>query len=250
MPEPAPRGHLVAVIGGATAGAEVAGRLAERGVRVVVFEMNPRPFGKIEDGLPRWHVGLRQKEYETIREKLSRPGVEFVPNTASFPSSHPLYRGQMMRSQQGVRDTLDNYDLLFSVGGDMFTWSLPSKVKPMPPGMALIHLDTDPWQIGKTYPAQVGILGDPKATLPDITAALREGAWRRGVEVLLSSGPAAARPWFSLAVETADPATELQRAVHDCCQAASEHDTERMQELKHAVRRLEIPKELLPVFRE
>jgi NADPH-dependent glutamate synthase beta subunit-like oxidoreductase len=73
--------HLVAVIGGATAGAEVAGRLAEHGARVVVFEMNPRPFGKIEDGLPRWHVGLRQKEYETIRAKLARPGVEFVPCT-------------------------------------------------------------------------------------------------------------------------------------------------------------------------
>jgi NADPH-dependent glutamate synthase beta subunit-like oxidoreductase len=43
--------------------------------------MNARPFGKIEDGLPRWHSGLRQKEYETIREKLSRPGVEFVPCT-------------------------------------------------------------------------------------------------------------------------------------------------------------------------
>jgi hypothetical protein len=79
MPDPAP--HLVAVIGGATAGAEVAGRLAEHGARVVVFEMNPRPFGKIEDGLPRWHVGLRQKEYETIGEKLSRPGVDFVPCT-------------------------------------------------------------------------------------------------------------------------------------------------------------------------
>jgi NADPH-dependent glutamate synthase beta subunit-like oxidoreductase len=73
--------HVVAVIGGATAGAEVAGRLADRGARVVVFEQNPRPFGKIEDGLPRWHVGLRRKEYETISEKLARPGVEFVPLT-------------------------------------------------------------------------------------------------------------------------------------------------------------------------
>jgi hypothetical protein len=83
MPEPArpTQPHWVAVVGGATAGAEVAGRLAEHGARVVVFEMNPRPFGKIEDGLPRWHVGLRQKEYETIREKLARPGVEFVPCT-------------------------------------------------------------------------------------------------------------------------------------------------------------------------
>ena len=48
---------------------------------VAVIEQNPRPFGKIEDGLPRWHVALRRKEYETIGEKLSRPNVAFVPLT-------------------------------------------------------------------------------------------------------------------------------------------------------------------------
>ncbi len=73
--------HAVAVVGGATAGAEVAGELAERGAVVVVFEQNARPFGKIEDGLPRWHVHLRRKEYATIGAKLTRPGVHFVPLT-------------------------------------------------------------------------------------------------------------------------------------------------------------------------
>jgi len=73
--------HVVAVVGGATAGAEAAAMLAQRGVLVVVFEQNPRPYGKIEDGLPRWHVKLRRKEYETINDKLSRPGVYFVPCT-------------------------------------------------------------------------------------------------------------------------------------------------------------------------
>jgi NADPH-dependent glutamate synthase beta subunit-like oxidoreductase len=74
-------GHYVAVIGGATAGAEVASRLADRGIAVTVIEQNARPYGKIEDGLPRWHEALRQKEYRTIDEKLSKPGVSFVPNT-------------------------------------------------------------------------------------------------------------------------------------------------------------------------
>jgi 2-polyprenyl-6-methoxyphenol hydroxylase-like FAD-dependent oxidoreductase len=37
--------RCVAVVGGAVAGAEVAGTLAERGIEVVVFEQNPRPFG-------------------------------------------------------------------------------------------------------------------------------------------------------------------------------------------------------------
>jgi NADPH-dependent glutamate synthase beta subunit-like oxidoreductase len=73
--------YAVAVIGGATSGAEIAAQLADRGVEVTVFEQNPRPYGKIQDGLPRWHVALRRKEYEAIVGKLSRPGVHFVPNT-------------------------------------------------------------------------------------------------------------------------------------------------------------------------
>jgi benzoylformate decarboxylase len=37
----------------------------------------------------------------------------------------------------------------------------------------VIHLDVDPWELGKNYPARVALLGDPKATLPDLAAALR-----------------------------------------------------------------------------
>ncbi len=73
--------HAVAVIGGATAGAEAASILAERGVLCAVFEQNPRPFGKIEDGLPRWHDKLRRKEYDTISGKLDHPLIHFVPLT-------------------------------------------------------------------------------------------------------------------------------------------------------------------------
>jgi benzoylformate decarboxylase len=100
--------------------------------------------------------------------------AEFVPSTASFPSSHPLFRGQVIRQQQVVRKILDEYDVLISAGADLFTLSLPSSVEPMPPGMPLIHLDTDPWEIGKNYPAAAAILGDPKATLPELSAMVRE----------------------------------------------------------------------------
>ena len=100
--------------------------------------------------------------------------TEFVPNTASFPSSHPLYRGALVRLAPEVRKVLEQYDVLFSVGGDLFTLSLPSDVDPMPADITLIHLDLDPWELGKNYPAAAAIFGDPKATLPDITAAVRE----------------------------------------------------------------------------
>jgi benzoylformate decarboxylase len=113
------------------------------------------------------------KELVALAEAIAAPVyVEFIPSRASFPASHPLYRGMMTRTQAGVREVLEKHDLLFSVGGDLFTWSLPSQIDPWPAGLPLIHLDTDPWQIGKNYSAQVAILGDPKATLPDITAAV------------------------------------------------------------------------------
>ena len=74
--------HAVAVIGAACSGAECAEILASSGCYVAVFDQNARPFGKIEDGLPRWHARQRQQEYVKIAEKLSKPGVTYVPNTA------------------------------------------------------------------------------------------------------------------------------------------------------------------------
>jgi ferredoxin/flavodoxin---NADP+ reductase len=73
--------HVIAVVGAATAGSEIAHILAERGVLAIVFEQNPRPYGKIEDGLPRWHVKQRRDEYEEINKRLDHPNVAYVPLT-------------------------------------------------------------------------------------------------------------------------------------------------------------------------
>ncbi|MFL6930923.1 MAG: thiamine pyrophosphate-binding protein [Xanthobacteraceae bacterium] len=114
-------------------------------------------------------------ELVALAELLGAPVyAELVPSSASFPASHPLFRGAMGRVTPAIRQVFDQYDLVFSVGADLFTLSLPSPVEPIPPGVPLIHLDIDPWELGKNYPAAVAILGDPKATLPDLTAALRQ----------------------------------------------------------------------------
>ena len=41
--------HYIAIIGGSISGSEAANLLAQNGFRVVVFEMNSLPYGKIED---------------------------------------------------------------------------------------------------------------------------------------------------------------------------------------------------------
>ena len=73
--------HYIAVIGGSISGSEAASLLAKNGFRVVVFEMNKLPYGKIEDGLPNWHFKLRDRQIEEIDKKLNHPNIRFVPNT-------------------------------------------------------------------------------------------------------------------------------------------------------------------------
>jgi ferredoxin/flavodoxin---NADP+ reductase len=73
--------HVMAVIGAATAGSEIARILAQRGATVIVIEQNPRPYGKIEDGLPRWHTKQRRDEYSEIDKRLDNPNIHYVPNT-------------------------------------------------------------------------------------------------------------------------------------------------------------------------
>jgi choline dehydrogenase-like flavoprotein len=71
--------HFAAIVGGAIAGSVAAEILADSGIHVVVIEQNERPYGKIEDGLPRWHLEQREQEYRRIDARLRKPGVFFLP---------------------------------------------------------------------------------------------------------------------------------------------------------------------------
>ena len=73
--------HFAAIVGGAIAGSVAAEILADHGIHVVVIEQNQRPYGKIEDGLPRWHLEQRNQEYSRIDARLKKPGVFFLPCT-------------------------------------------------------------------------------------------------------------------------------------------------------------------------
>src|SRR6266850_1389353 len=119
-------------------------------------------------------------ELVELAELIGAPVMlEGVSSTCSFPFTHPLYAGSMPRLGPGIKGLLMRHDLLFSVGGDLFTLSLPSDVDPMPPGLDVVHLDVDPWELGKNYPATVAIQGDPKASLPELTEAVRRDAGKR-----------------------------------------------------------------------
>ena len=126
--------------------------------------------------------GNALQELVDFAEALAAPVYdEGMATRAMFPSSHPLYRGAIVRLPAAIRGLLGQHDLLVSIGADLFTLSLPDDVEALPEGMKIVHLDTNPWELGKNYPTQAAILGEPKTTLPEITAALR--AARSGTDM-------------------------------------------------------------------
>src|SRR6202795_1311592 len=66
-------------------------------------------------------------EMVEVAELLGAPVyTECIPSPCSFPFTHPLYQGPFARLGGPIRALLMQHDLLFSVGGDLFTLSLPS----------------------------------------------------------------------------------------------------------------------------
>jgi benzoylformate decarboxylase len=102
--------------------------------------------------------------------------AESSSNTFNFPANHPLYQGALERIQKGVRPVLEKADLVVAVGADVFTMAAWCETEPLPPGARLVQLHSDPWQLAKNYPAEIAIQGDPKATLAEMVAILRERA--------------------------------------------------------------------------
>jgi len=72
--------HYIAVIGGAVSGSATAFQFASRGIKTVIIDQQALPYGKIEDGLPKWHSKLRDKEEGKIDERLAHPNITYVPN--------------------------------------------------------------------------------------------------------------------------------------------------------------------------
>src|SRR5207245_11485673 len=57
---------------------------------------------------------------------------------------------------------------------------LPAAADPVPPGPTVRRLDVNPWEVGKSPPAEVASVGEPKATLPELAEAIRRHTGKNG----------------------------------------------------------------------
>ncbi|MFD1457371.1 thiamine pyrophosphate-dependent enzyme [Scopulibacillus daqui] len=101
-------------------------------------------------------------------EKIAAPIVLSLPAKGVIPDEHPLCLGGL--GQIGTKpayNAMQNADTLILIGTSYpFNAFLPDKAK-------TIHVDIDPYQIGKRYPADVGCAGDAGKTLEWLTAHIK-----------------------------------------------------------------------------
>ncbi|NQU56560.1 MAG: thiamine pyrophosphate-binding protein [Rhodospirillales bacterium] len=95
-----------------------------------------------------------------------------APYGAHFLSEHPCFMGALARDQKQARDKLAPFDLMIALGADPLRMSVFSEVDPLPPGMKIVHLGLNDWDIAKNYPADLAVLADLKTSLPELAKAL------------------------------------------------------------------------------
>jgi len=99
---------------------------------------------------------------------------ERLPVRSAFPTDHPQYFGMIGLSLTQLRRELGNADLVVIAGARKFAALLYTPPVALADGTTVIHVDTDPWEIGKNIPTTLGILGDAGAIFTEIGARLAE----------------------------------------------------------------------------
>ena len=113
-----------------------------------------------------------QQEVVELAEMLQIPVATSLNAKGAITDNHPLSVGVVgSYSRWCANRVVSEADLVFYIGshtGSQVTneWRVPS------PGTPVIQLDIDPRELGRTYPAEVAMNGDAKATLRRMIEAL------------------------------------------------------------------------------
>lgn len=104
--------------------------------------------------------------------------VTTMAGKGAFPEDHPLYAWHTgsKGTSVGLKMT-SSADVILAVGcrfADETSCSYRPGVAFSIPPTKLIHVDIDPYEIGKNYPVDVGIAGDAASVLSDIADELKE----------------------------------------------------------------------------
>ena len=120
------------------------------------------------------HLSGAQAELTALAEALALPVATSLTGKGAIPENHPLSLSMCGRFDRYANQFVAEADLILAVGtklGELVT----SRWSAVPKGTPIIHLDVDPAEIDRNYPAQIPLVGDAKSGLADLLQAVGPG---------------------------------------------------------------------------
>jgi acetolactate synthase-1/2/3 large subunit len=123
--------------------------------------------------------GLASRAFADVQraaERFALPVASTVTGKGVINEYHRLAVGVLggQYGEPGANKVVEEADLVFLVGfkssqQSTYAWALPR------PDQTVIHLDVDPYEIGKVFKTEVALLGDAATGLADLIAAADAG---------------------------------------------------------------------------
>lgn len=115
-------------------------------------------------------------EIVRLVELMKIPVVTTWNGKGAIPEDHELFAGSVGQTGTPVGNHVaSTADVVIAIGCRFTDWSASSYAKGVTfsiPDSKLIHIDIDPQEIGKNYPAEVGIVADARVVVSQIADAL------------------------------------------------------------------------------
>jgi benzoylformate decarboxylase len=106
------------------------------------------------------------EELVRLAEAVAAPVVmEPRYSFLSFPTTHPLSFQIPERQVSFELPVWGEPDLIFAVGCRLIREYRYLSAPPVKAGMRCVHIEEDPWEIGKIFPVDVGVVADAKSAL-------------------------------------------------------------------------------------
>jgi acetolactate synthase-1/2/3 large subunit len=117
-----------------------------------------------------------ESELRAVARRLGAPVVTAVNGRGAVPETDPAWLG-VLPNRLATQRALEAADVILAVGcrfAHRSTKGLLLNLE-LRPEQALIHLDLDPEEIGRLFPAEIGLVGDARDGLAGLLAALGRG---------------------------------------------------------------------------
>jgi acetolactate synthase-1/2/3 large subunit len=117
------------------------------------------------------HLSGAAEALQAFAEAQSIPVAHTLSGKGAIACSHPLSAGIFGRYSRIANELIERADCLLVIGCKLGEIATKRYTVP-PPGTTLIHLDIEPDEIGRCYPAELALWGDALAGIRDLGDAL------------------------------------------------------------------------------